>query len=146
MSKETIQIQEIKKNLNMEMFASRQAGPKDGLLDIRITRIPEGWVYEFIFSKNLVFVPQETIKAPAGFDIPEMDTTVLDTKIKIVKMILKHYKKGATYKEIAAHLNKNKIPTFSGSGNWHSQTVHRIVKGKMTADSYGNKNELLKGK
>lgn len=35
---------------------------------------------------------------------------------------------GATYGEIAAHLENDNIPTFSGKGKWHAQTVHRVCQ------------------
>ena len=31
-----------------------------------------------------------------------------------------------TYEEIVTYLTENKIPTFSGRGRWHAQTIHRI--------------------
>jgi rubrerythrin len=34
--------------------------------------------------------------------------------------------KNMTYEEVAAYLEKNKIPTFSGRGRWHAQTIHRL--------------------
>ncbi len=34
--------------------------------------------------------------------------------------------KDMTYDEIVTYLQKNNIPTFSGRGRWHSQTVHRL--------------------
>ena len=34
---------------------------------------------------------------------------------------------GKTYENISDYLNKEKIPTFSGRGKWHAQTVHRFL-------------------
>ncbi len=31
-----------------------------------------------------------------------------------------------TYEEVAAYLIENNIPTFSGRGRWHQQTIHRL--------------------
>lgn len=31
-----------------------------------------------------------------------------------------------TYEEVADYLTKNNIPTFSGRGRWHAQTIHRL--------------------
>ena len=31
-----------------------------------------------------------------------------------------------TYEEVAAYLTENNIPTFSGRGRWHQQTIHRL--------------------
>jgi len=35
-------------------------------------------------------------------------------------------KKGATFDQVAKHLVSIKQPTFSGRGEWHAQTVHRL--------------------
>lgn len=35
---------------------------------------------------------------------------------------------GATYTQIAAQLESESVPTFSGKGKWHAQTIHRICQ------------------
>lgn len=35
---------------------------------------------------------------------------------------------GATYTEIASHLDSESIPTFSGKGKWHAQTIHLLCQ------------------
>lgn len=49
-----------------------------------------------------------------------------DEKKEVIKIMKKLRKKGGTYKEIASFLNEKHIPTFSGKGNWHAQTIHRL--------------------
>lgn len=45
-----------------------------------------------------------------------------------VTQLIKDYKRRkASYQEIANKLNKDKVETFSGVGEWHPQTVHRIL-------------------
>ncbi len=39
-----------------------------------------------------------------------------------------------TYKEIAECLEKENLPTFSGRGNWHAQTVHRLCRQVCLSD------------
>ncbi len=34
----------------------------------------------------------------------------------------------ATFQEIAQRLEEEKLPTFSGRGKWHAQTVHRLCQ------------------
>jgi hypothetical protein len=34
----------------------------------------------------------------------------------------------STYDEIAKELMEKGIPTFSGRGKWHAQTIHRLCK------------------
>ena len=37
---------------------------------------------------------------------------------------------GATYGQIADHLDSLHIPTFSGKGRWHAQTIHRVCRNR----------------
>lgn len=46
---------------------------------------------------------------------------------KTIDMIKKYRKSGGTYEEIADYLNGADVETLSGSGKWHTQTVHRIL-------------------
>ena len=46
----------------------------------------------------------------------------------IVQIIHEMYDSGSTYNEIAQYLASKNIPTFSGRGNWHAQTIHRLYK------------------
>ncbi|MEA1969218.1 MAG: hypothetical protein U9N77_13505 [Thermodesulfobacteriota bacterium] len=50
------------------------------------------------------------------------------TKDDVISTIKEMRKKRATFAEIAAHLKKQGIPTFSGRGEWHAQTIHRLCK------------------
>ncbi len=45
---------------------------------------------------------------------------------KVIQMIIKRRNKGDTFQKIAMYLKKEKIPTFSGRGEWHAQTIHRL--------------------
>lgn len=47
-------------------------------------------------------------------------------KQELLDMIKKLRDENMTYEEVAAYLEKNKIPTFSGRGRWHAQTIHRL--------------------
>ncbi|MDD2388576.1 MAG: hypothetical protein PHP23_02450 [Desulfobacterales bacterium] len=47
---------------------------------------------------------------------------------KVVDIIKQMREAGSTYDIIAMYLDQEKIPTFSGKGNWHAQTVHRIFR------------------
>ncbi|MCF8068039.1 MAG: recombinase family protein [Desulfobacterales bacterium] len=49
-------------------------------------------------------------------------------KGKIVQMVKALRKKGETYDQIANFLEKENIPTFSGRGKWHAQTIHKICR------------------
>lgn len=45
---------------------------------------------------------------------------------EVVESILRLREDGMTYKEIAQRLEDEHIPTFSGKGAWHAQTVHKV--------------------
>ena len=47
-------------------------------------------------------------------------------KQEILDTINKLRDESMTYEEIADYLTKNNIPTFSGRGRWHAQTIHRL--------------------
>ncbi len=50
------------------------------------------------------------------------------TKDEILNTMKTLRKKGATFAQIADYLTRKGIPTFSGKGEWHAQTVHRLCK------------------
>jgi HSP90 family molecular chaperone len=47
---------------------------------------------------------------------------------EVKKIILKMREKGETFERIVEHLEKKGIPTFTGRGKWHAQTVHRLYQ------------------
>jgi len=50
------------------------------------------------------------------------------TKDDILTIIRTMRKKGSTFAIIADYLREKGIPTFSGRGEWHAQTIHRLCK------------------
>ena len=50
------------------------------------------------------------------------------TKDDILSIIQRMRKQGSTFSIIAAYLKEKGIPTFSGRGEWHAQTIHRLCK------------------
>lgn len=50
------------------------------------------------------------------------------TKDDILQIIQTMRKDGTTFAVIADYLKKKGIPTFSGRGEWHAQTIHRLCK------------------
>lgn len=49
-------------------------------------------------------------------------------KDDILEMIVAMRNEGSTYNEIASHLDDLNLPTFSGRGKWHAQTIHRLCQ------------------
>ncbi len=50
------------------------------------------------------------------------------TKDDILDMIQSMRNQGSTFAIIADYLKEKGIPTFSGRGEWHAQTIHRLCK------------------
>lgn len=67
---------------------------------------------------------------PASFDdVVAPNVTSIDiAREKVIEIIKKMRESGSTYDTIAMYLDQENIPTFSGKGNWHAQTVHRIFR------------------
>jgi len=63
-------------------------------------------------------VPEDLEQTPTDFKEAE--------RKRVIKYIGRLRRNGGTYKEIAEVLNYKEVPTFSGFGKWHSQTVHRL--------------------
>lgn len=49
---------------------------------------------------------------------------------EILNIISSMRKEGATYDQVASHLVELGQPTFSGRGEWHAQTIHRLCNRK----------------
>ncbi len=63
--------------------------------------------------------------APAG-----ADTAALIPREEVLNIIHTMRNQGATYDQIAKHLVDLGQPTFSGRGEWHAQTIHRLCSKK----------------
>lgn len=50
------------------------------------------------------------------------------TKDDIMSIIQNMRDQGATFSIIADYLKEKGMPTFSGRGEWHAQTIHRLCK------------------
>ncbi len=50
------------------------------------------------------------------------------TKDEILSIIQNMRDQGGTFSMIADYLKEKGIPTFSGKGEWHAQTIHRLCK------------------
>lgn len=68
-------------------------------------------------------------------DAPQLTPTVaanaapvLSSREQVIQTIVAMRNQGATYNEIAQHLETEKVATFSGKGAWHAQTIHRVCR------------------
>ena len=82
----------------------------------------------FSIIKNYMegFTPKNSITESKTRRGPYKQRPLDDNRKIIFKIITKMREKNATYEDIANHLVKEKIPTLSGRGTWHAQTVHRL--------------------
>ncbi|WP_300462697.1 hypothetical protein [Desulfobacula sp.] len=77
-----------------------------------------------LFSEDFVFSSSDSKpKATASYA-----SGTHYTKDDIITIIGTMRKEGATFATIAAYLKEKGIPTFSGRGEWHAQTIHRLCK------------------
>lgn len=97
----------------MEQFFNRLAD----LLDEKLTRF-----LDMKTSAETVGVTTKEICIPS----PSPDNR--HTKEEVIAMIKEMRKKKATFSDIAKRLDDEGIPTFSGRGEWHAQTIHRLCK------------------
>lgn len=73
-------------------------------------------------------VTDKAKSSPAmSYEIIKNDTKGMN-KDEILAMILSMRNDGSTYNEIANHLAELDLPTFSGRGKWHAQTIHRLCQ------------------
>ncbi len=65
---------------------------------------------------------QETVKEPSAAN----DRVELMGRKEIMDIIYSMRDQGATFEQVAKYLTDLGQPTFSGRGEWHAQTVHRL--------------------
>lgn len=76
-----------------------------------------------VIRRRKKIVPSKTQAAPAS------DSKLLG-RDAIMEIIQTMRKDGATYDQVASHLIELGQPTFSGRGEWHAQTIHRLCSKK----------------
>ena len=99
----------------------------DVLVEARIRQCNA--VSTFFDHLNSLFSPDSLSAAENGIKIKAGDTYgTRYTKDEILVLIRTMRKNEATFGAIADYLKEKRIPTFSGRGEWHAQTVHRLCK------------------
>ncbi len=76
-----------------------------------------------LFSNDIIPAEDRNSKTTTGYTLGTHYT-----KDEILSIIRTMRKKEATFAAIADYLKEKGIPTFSGRGEWHAQTVHRLCK------------------
>jgi len=85
------------------------------------------------FFNNLNKMLTENTENNTSKDHPQEITTSYAsgthyTKDDILSIIRNMRDQGATFSIIADYLKEKGMPTFSGKGEWHAQTIHRLCK------------------
>ena len=72
----------------------------------------------------------EKARASAGESVESTPVKGLLSREEVMAIIEKMRAKGATFDQVAKYLVDIGQPTFSGRGEWHAQTVHRLCNRK----------------
>ncbi len=98
------------------------------LLNARLQQIEV--VTKFFDNLNKVFTNELPAQSQSEPRTRAADYSVSGqyTKADILELIRQMREKGSTFSVIAQHLVDLGIPTFSGRGHWHAQTIHRLCK------------------
>lgn len=82
-----------------------------------------------ILTENLLpILRAEPVQPSGSFDPDHHHDTAKASKEEVIHTIRTMRNNRATFAEIADHLKLQGIPTFSGRGEWHAQTIHRLCK------------------
>jgi hypothetical protein len=90
----------------------------------------ENIIEEPIIEEPIIEEPITEVSAQApvkSYEISKNTNTEMN-KDEVLSMILGMRNDGSTYNEIASHLVTLDLPTFSGRGKWHAQTIHRLCQ------------------
>ena len=113
-------------------------------------------IAEFLTGRAEIPTPRKAEKIVVKEDVPETDVETEaeeiiakedvsddtetippgkpddDTKKMIIRLIQKRHENGLNYTQIASQFADENIPTFSGKGKWHPQTIQKI--GRLSPD------------
>lgn len=73
---------------------------------------------------------RKIVAAPAPIESSSEEAAELMPREEIMNIINTMREQGATYDQVAKHLIDLGQPTFSGRGEWHAQTIHRLCSNK----------------
>ncbi len=79
---------------------------------------------------NIVKKRRKIVASPSPAESSSGETVELMSREEIMDIINAMREEGATYDQVAKHLIDLGQPTFSGRGEWHAQTIHRLCSNK----------------
>jgi len=92
-------------------------------------------IFDFLFQPGSNVAKSEAHATEAEPTL-SYATGVSYTKDDVLQIIKKMREERATYLFIAEYLQEKKIPTFSGRGRWHAQTIQRFCKDHNLAPKF----------
>jgi len=98
----------------------------DRLIDAKIKQHEA--VTQFFENMNRLIQTDNSAEKPPAKASASYATGTRYTKDEILDMMHSLRQQGKTFSQIADHLIEKGIPTFSGKGHWHAQTIHRLCK------------------
>jgi hypothetical protein len=81
-------------------------------------------------DNNVVKKRRKIVASPSPAESSSGETAKLMSREAIMDIINSMREQGATYDQVAKHLIDLGQPTFSGRGEWHAQTIHRLCSNK----------------
>ena len=81
-------------------------------------------------DSNIVKRRRKIVASPSPVDSSSGEAVELMPREEIMDIINTMREQGATYDQVAKHLIDLGQPTFSGRGEWHAQTIHRLCSNK----------------
>lgn len=79
-------------------------------------------------AQELADLKSSLVAEPPVQEIQSVIRPTEDDRKRVVQIIKEMRAQGITYDQIARHLEKENVPTFSGKGRWHGQTVNKLCK------------------
>ncbi len=81
-------------------------------------------------NANTVIKRRKIVASPSPAESLSGENVELMSREEIMNIINAMREQGATYDQVAKHLINLGQPTFSGRGEWHAQTIHRLCSNK----------------
>lgn len=110
----------------LTVYFEKMAEQNESLVEAKIRQYNSMTVFlnnlNKIFTEDIPFSKSKT-KVTASYA-----SGTRYTKDEIMTIIRTMRKSGTTFAIIAEYLKDKGIPTFSGRGEWHAQTIHRLCK------------------
>ncbi len=114
----------------LSLFLDKISEKSDKLVEAKIRQ--HNAVSTFFENLNLMLNhADQSFSEPAAKASASYASGTRYTKDEILETMRILREKGATFAQIADYLKQKGMPTFSGKGQWHAQTIHRLCRKMM---------------